>query len=125
MSPTSAPAPRRIEIFDGLRGIAIILVVLSRGWTISPDDPVLASDPLDTLFRGQLRGLDLLRRRRLRRHPGPHPARPVPDRPPPGGRRRAAYIPLTGQVALFLLVAVLVTVFNDTNPREASPPARR
>ncbi len=113
-APTTAP--RRIEIFDGLRGIAIILVVLSHGWAIWPSERVLSSDPLDTLFRAGnfavsiffVVGAFVATQSLLRRAQSPaglHPAVDIARR----------YVRLTGQVGFFLLVAVLVTVFDETD----------
>lgn len=116
MSTASTPAPRRIEIFDGLRGIAIILVVLSHGWAIWPSERVLSSDPLDTVFRAGnfavsiffVVGAFVATQALLRRAQSPaglHPAVDIVRR----------YVRLTGQVGFFLLVAVLVTVFDETD----------
>lgn len=119
MSTPIAPAPRRVEIFDGLRGIAIILVVLSHGWAIWPSERVLSMDPLDTLFRAGnfavsiffVVGAFVATQALLRRAQSPAGLHPVVETV-----RR--YLRLTGQVGFFLLVAVLVTVFDDTDPNE-------
>ena len=119
MSTAITPAPRRIEIFDGLRGIAIILVVLSHGWAIWPSDRVLSSDPLDTLFRAGnfavsiffVVGAFVATQALLRRAQSPAGLHPAVDLV-----RR--YVRLTGQVGFFVLVAVLVTVFDETDPNE-------
>lgn len=114
---TTAQAPRRVEVFDGLRGIAIILVVLSHGWAIWPSERVLSNDPLDTLFRAGnfavsiffVVGAFVATQALLRRAQSPaglHPAVETVRR----------YVRLTGQVGFFLLVAVLVTVFDETDP---------
>jgi peptidoglycan/LPS O-acetylase OafA/YrhL len=48
--PAQVPRRTRIVAFDGLRGVAIILVVLSHGWTLWPTDQLKSIRPLDGLF---------------------------------------------------------------------------
>lgn len=40
----------RIDALDGIRGVAIVLVVLSHGWTLFPLAPLRAAAPADGLF---------------------------------------------------------------------------
>lgn len=51
--PTDADPARRTrnDTFDGIRGVAIILVVLSHSWTLVPLDRIRQFAPLDGLFR--------------------------------------------------------------------------
>ncbi|MFC7488920.1 acyltransferase family protein [Knoellia sp. CPCC 206453] len=47
VSPT---LPRRDSALDGLRGLAIVLVVLSHGWTVYPFDDIAKIAPFDALL---------------------------------------------------------------------------
>jgi peptidoglycan/LPS O-acetylase OafA/YrhL len=44
------PVRQRTAAFDGLRGIAIVLVVLSHGWTLWPTDGISKNRLVDSLF---------------------------------------------------------------------------
>ncbi|WP_460435538.1 acyltransferase family protein [Angustibacter speluncae] len=46
-----APATARTGVLDGLRGVAVTLVVLSHAWVLHPFDRLDEIDPLDSLFR--------------------------------------------------------------------------
>lgn len=125
-SPVEAPtatATRRLAVYDGLRGIAILLVVLSHGWTIWPttrisEDPTLkalfsSGDFAVTVFfvigaffatRAMLRSADselgLL----------------------PGVAATRRWIRLSGQMYFLLLVILVSTAVDttDTYPRTAT-----
>lgn len=117
MSTPIPGLPRRVDVFDGLRGIAIILVVLSHGWAIWPSDYVLSHDPVDTLFRAGnfavsvffVIGAFVATQGLLRRAASPEGLHPAVD-----VLRR--YVRLTGQVGFLLLAIVLAAVFDDTEP---------
>ena len=47
---TDAVAPNRSAALDGIRGIAIVLVVLSHSWTLFDLAPLRHAAPLDGLF---------------------------------------------------------------------------
>ncbi len=47
----AATASRRVEALDGIRGVAIALVVLSHTWTLLPFADLRRAAPLDGLFR--------------------------------------------------------------------------
>lgn len=117
MSTTAAPAPRRVDVFDGLRGIAIVLVVLSHGWTIWPSDYTLTHRPLSTLFAsGNFAvsiffaiGAFVATQGLIRKAQSPMGLHPLVETV-----RR--YLRLTGQVGFLLVVIALVAVFDDTDP---------
>lgn len=51
MNPTTTPPARRhVAAFDGLRGIAVIFVVLQHGWTLWPKEYLYRIRPFDSLF---------------------------------------------------------------------------
>lgn len=51
MTVTTEVAPRRrIDVLDGIRGVAIVLVVLSHGWTVWPTSGITGSPILRTVF---------------------------------------------------------------------------
>lgn len=113
---TSTPTAR-VDVFDGLRGIAIVLVVLSHGWAIWPSDYTLEHAPLSTLFgSGNFAvsiffavGAFVATRGLLRKAHSPaglHPLVEVVRR----------YVRLTGQVLFLLLAVLLVSVFDDQDP---------
>lgn len=117
MSTNPVSAPRRVDVFDGLRGVAIILVVLSHGWTIWPTGFVMSHRPLDTVFASGNFAVSIFFAvgmyvatagliRKAQSPMGLHPAVETVRR----------YVRLTGQVGFLLVVIVLVTVFDDTDP---------
>lgn len=117
MSTNPASGPRRVDVFDGLRGVAIILVVLSHGWTIWPSEYTLEHRPLSTLFASGnfavsiffVVGMFLATQAMLRRSESPagvHPAVEVVRR----------YFRLTVPLTALLVTLVVVKVFDDTEP---------
>ena len=114
---SSTESRRRVDVFDGLRGVAIILVVLSHGWALWPSDYTLGHRPLSTLFAsGNFAvsiffavGAFVATRGLLRKAHSPAGLHPLVD-----VVRR--YLRLTGQVAFLMLAIVLVSVLDDTDP---------
>ena len=49
-SQSHTESRHRVDVFDGLRGVAIVLVVLSHGWALWPSTYTLGHRPLSTLF---------------------------------------------------------------------------
>lgn len=117
MSTAAVASPRRVAVFDGLRGLAIILVVLSHGWTIWPSTYTLSHRPLSTLFASGnfavsiffVVGAFVATRGLLRKAQSPMGLHP-------GVETLRRYVRLTGQVGFLLLVITLVTVFDETDP---------
>jgi len=114
---TPVSTPTRVDVFDGLRGIAIVLVVLSHGWTIWPSQYTLSHRPLSTLFAsGNFAvsiffavGMFVATLGLIRKAQSPAGLHPLVET-----LRR--YVRLTGQVGFLLVVLVLVTVFDETDP---------
>ena len=116
-TPSRTESRGRVDVFDGLRGVAIVLVVLSHGWALWPSDYTLGHRPLSTLFAsGNFAvsiffavGAFVATRGLLRKAHSPaglHPLVEVVRR----------YVRLTGQVAFLLLAIVLVSLFDDADP---------
>ena len=106
----------RIDVFDGLRGIAIILVVLSHGWLIWPTDFIYDHRPLSSLFRSGNYAVSIFfavgafvaTRALVRRAQSPAGLHPGVDL-----IRR--YLRLTGQIAVLMAAIMLVSVLDDTD----------
>jgi peptidoglycan/LPS O-acetylase OafA/YrhL len=117
MSETTSPSQRRrVDVFDGLRGIAIILVVLSHGWTLWPSVGLRDNRWIWNLFGSGNFAVSiffvisffLATAGLLRKVDSPVGLRPLVEL-----LRR--YLRLTGQVAFLLLAVALVTVFDSTD----------
>jgi peptidoglycan/LPS O-acetylase OafA/YrhL len=110
---TAAPR-RRVTLYDGLRGVAIVLVVLSHGWTLWPMEDLKANPVTKTLFTSGnfavtiffVVGFFLTTRSLMRR------AESDAGFPPMVliGRR---YIRIAGQLAFALVVLTLITSTDD------------
>ncbi|MET0766498.1 MAG: acyltransferase family protein, partial [Aeromicrobium sp.] len=106
----------RIAIFDGIRGVAIVLVLLSHGWLLWPTEQIDRSPLLDAVFSNGdaavsvffVVGSFLATRNLLRLADGPsglHPAVATLRR----------FVRLSGQTYLLLVTVVVVTVFDSSN----------
>jgi len=117
----SATAHGRFDALDGIRGVAIALVVLSHGWTLFPIDHLRSAAPLDGLVHaGNLAvtiflvvGGFLVTRSLLARSDsarGLHPFRYYVER----------FVRLSVQIYLLLVLIVVVNHFDSSDPFSAS-----
>lgn len=124
--PTPVPAKtssRRVDVLDGIRGVAIVLVVLSHGWTVWPTDKITGSSLVSPWFSSGnfavsiffIIGSFLATSAMLRAVDSPSGLRPGI----PAARR---LLRLGGQMWFLLLVLLLVTALDatDTYPRVAT-----
>lgn len=113
----------RLAVFDGLRGIAIILVVISHGWTLWPTTEIVKNSGVKALFSSGdfavsvffVIGAFLATRSLLRDAERPQGLRP-------GVALSRRWIRLSGQMYALLLVVLLVTALDstDTYPETAT-----
>ena len=55
----AAEAHRRVDLYDGLRGVAIVLVVLSHGWQLWPVDWIDSHAAVRPFFRNGNAGVSI------------------------------------------------------------------
>ncbi len=121
----SATVHGRFDALDGIRGVAITLVVLSHGWTLFPIDHLRSAAPLDGLFHagnlavtiffvvgGFLVTRSLLARSNSTR--GLHPFRYYLVR----------FLRLSVQIYLLLLLIIVVNHFDSSDTFSASTTRR-
>ncbi|MCW2842542.1 MAG: acyltransferase [Nocardioides sp.] len=116
---TADAGTRRIAVFDGIRGIAIVLVVLSHGWALWPTGGITAHQLTQALFRSGNYGVSIFfvvgafvaTRALIRTASSPSGLRP-------GVAFARRFIRLGGQLYFLLLVVLAMTVFDlsDTTP---------
>jgi peptidoglycan/LPS O-acetylase OafA/YrhL len=104
---------RRVDVFDGIRGIAIVLVVLSHGWALWPTGGIGSHAVTSAIFRSGNFGVSIffvvgafVATRALLRTA----ATPTGLRPGVAFLRR--FIRLSGQLYFLLLVVLAVSVFD-------------
>jgi peptidoglycan/LPS O-acetylase OafA/YrhL len=121
--PLPEAAPRRLAVLDGVRGLAIILVVFSHGWTIWPTDSIKGKAVIAPLFHGGdvavtvffVIGAFFATSAMLRAAESPLGLRP-------GILTLRRFLRLAGQMWFLLLVVLLVTALDttDTYPQTAT-----
>jgi peptidoglycan/LPS O-acetylase OafA/YrhL len=110
----AAEAHRRVDLYDGLRGVAIVLVVLSHGWQLWPVDWIDSHAAVRPLFRNGNAGVSVflvaagfLMYRSL-----------TARRPLAAMRADTAFVRRVARVGpslwLFLLVVVSITALDET-----------
>lgn len=117
MSVPSAAAPaRRIDVFDGIRGVAIILVVLSHGWALWPMDHLISHAVTGAIFQSGnyavsvffVVGAFVATRGLLRVAAGPTGLHP-------GVALARRFLRLSGQLYFLLLAVLALSVFDLTD----------
>jgi peptidoglycan/LPS O-acetylase OafA/YrhL len=115
--PAHVAVRRRVDVFDGLRGIAIILVVLSHGWALWPVGFIVDHAVTSAIFRSGNYGVSIffvvgafVATRALQRNL----ASPSGLHPLVAFARR--FVRLSGQLYLLLGVVLLVSVLDLSDP---------
>jgi peptidoglycan/LPS O-acetylase OafA/YrhL len=113
--PVPTTGSRRIDVYDGLRGIAIVLVVLSHGWVLWPTTSISSNDALRPWFTDGnyavsfffVVGAFLMTRGLLRRNE-------VSGTLHPGVEFLRRFLRISAQVYLLLVVVALVAILDTT-----------
>ncbi|MDF1603140.1 acyltransferase [Nocardioides sp. YIM 152315] len=116
MQRTAATPESRHRLFDGIRGVAIVLVILSHGWALWPTDDLLSNEWLKPFFTSGNFAVSIffivggfLATRSILRHQDSGAELHI------GVIAVRRYVRLSGQLLVLLLVVLIVTATDDAS----------